>query len=72
MYDDIYPNVWHVVSNLQHVKARLGMKYRSLCGQELRLSAVAPFPTEDADICPTCIATGRATDISSLVHYEET
>jgi hypothetical protein len=50
-------NVRHIVNNLQDLKARIGMKYRSRCGMQLTLTADAQYPTEDAPNCPKCVAT---------------
>lgn len=54
-------NVWHIVGNLQHLKARAGMKYRSLCGLQLELDSEAAYPTDDAPACPTCTAKSPTT-----------
>jgi hypothetical protein len=47
-------NVWHLPASRQGFKARVGLKFRSMCGLELKLSADATGPTEDAPTCPAC------------------
>lgn len=49
-------NVWHTVGNVQHIKARIGLPYKSLCGLGLRLTPDADYPTDDAPECPECVA----------------
>lgn len=51
-------NVWHTVGNFQHLKAVVGLSYRSLCGLQLRLDPNAQYPTDDAPRCPQCLAKG--------------
>lgn len=47
-------DVSHIPANRQGFKARVGLKFRSMCGLELRMTGDAQFPTEDAPTCPAC------------------
>lgn len=49
-------NVWHTVGDIQHIKAQLGLPFRSLCGLKLRLDPSGGLPTDDAPRCPECVA----------------
>ena len=51
-------NVWHIPADRQEFKACLGLKFRSMCGLDLRMSADAPIPTDDAPTCPACTDEG--------------
>lgn len=63
-------NVWHGVTTIQHLKARAGMSYRSLCGVQLRLDASASTPTREVGKCPECMAIAGITDDTKVSYYE--
>lgn len=63
-------NVRHGVTIIQHLKARTGMSYRSLCGIQLKLDASASTPSSDSGNCPKCMAIAGITDDSDVVYYE--